>query len=89
MAQTIKEVLGEWVGKTATVVNPQSYQKTALRETLGLETYEVQIKAVGDDHVLVGFDSLKTDHPEHVEQYIPFHDIRRISVWGDERYIQL
>jgi hypothetical protein len=89
MASTIKEVLSEWIGKTATVVNPQSYQKTALRETLGLETYEVQIKSVGDDHLHVGFDSLKTDHPEHVDQYIPFHDIRRLSVWGDERYIQL
>lgn len=89
MARTIKEVLTGWIGKKATVVNPQSYQKTALRETLGLETYEVEIREVGDDHVLVGFESLKTDHPEHVEQYIPFHDIRRISVWGDERYIQL
>lgn len=89
MAETIKEVLSGWIGKRATVVNPQSYQKTALREHLGLETYEVDIKAVGADHVLVAFDSLKTDHPERVEQYIPFHDIRRLSVWGDERYIQL
>jgi len=89
MAQTIKDVLAEWIGKKATVVNPQSYQKTALREHLGLETYEVEVVAVGDDYVLVGFESLKTDHPEHVEQYIPFHDIRRLSLWGDERYIQL
>lgn len=89
MAQTIKDVLAEWIGKKATVVNPQSYQKTALREHLGLETYEVEVVAVGDDYILVGFDSLKTDRPEHVEQYIPFHDIRRLSVWGDEKYIQL
>jgi len=89
MAESIKEVLGGWIGKKATVVNPQSYQKTALRETLGLETYEVEVKSVGNDHVLVGFDSLKTDHPEHVEQYIPFHNISRLSVWGEERYIQL
>ncbi len=27
--------------------------------------------------------------PEHVEQYVPFHDIRRLSVWGEEEYIQL
>ncbi len=89
MAGSIKEVLSGWVGHKATVVNPQSFQKTTLREHLGLEIYEVEVMAVGDDFLHVGFESKKTDHPEHVEQYIPFHDIRRISVWGDERYIQL
>jgi hypothetical protein len=89
MAESFKQVLEGWVGKKATVVNPSSFQKTALREHVGLETYEVEISHVGDDFVQVGFDSKKTDHPEHVDQYIPFHDIRRLSVWGDERYIQL
>jgi hypothetical protein len=84
-----REILEGWVGKKATIVNPQSFQKSTVREQLGLETYEVEVKEVGEDYVLVGFQSLKTDHPERVEQYIPFHDIRRLSVWGDERYIQI
>jgi hypothetical protein len=89
MAETIREVLGGWVGKRVTVINPHSFQKTTLREQIALETYEVEVKSVGSDFVLVGFDSKKADHAEHVEQYIPFHDIRRLSLWGDERFIQL
>lgn len=89
MSGSIKEVLGGWVGGKAIVINPQSYQKNALREQLGLETYEVEVKHVGDDFVHVGFDAKKADQPEKVEQYIPFHDIRRLSEWGDEKFIQL
>ena len=89
MPESLRAILESWVGSNAIVVNPQSFQKKALREELSLETYEVEIEAVGTDFVQVGFDSKKTGHQEHVEQYIPFHDIRRLSVWGDERYIQL
>ena len=89
MSGSFKEVLAGWVGRKATIINPQSYQKKALSEHLGLETYEVEVKHVGDDFVHVGFDAKKTGQSEHVEQYIPFHDIRRLSEWGDERYIQL
>jgi hypothetical protein len=89
MPESMRAILEGWVGKKAIVVNPQSYQKKALGVELGLETYEVEVKAVGSDFVHVCFESRKTDHPEHVEQYIPFHDIRRLSVWGEEKYIQL
>ena len=87
--ESFKEVLSGWIGKKATVINPQSFQKTALREHLGLETYDVEIKHVGNDFILVAFESVKTAQSEHVEQYIPFHDIRRLSVWGDDWFIQL
>ena len=89
MPESVRAILEGWVGSKATVVNPQSFQKGALREELGLETYEVTIESVGSDFVQVGFDSKKTGQPEHVEQYIPFHNILRLSVWGEEKYIQL
>jgi hypothetical protein len=89
MSDSIKGVLAGWIGQKATVINPQSYQKSALREQLGLEVYEVEVKSVGDDVVLVGFEAKKTGETVHVEQYIPFHDIRRLSVWGDEKFIQI
>jgi hypothetical protein len=89
MSESFKAVLESWVGQKATIINPESYQKTALREQLGLETYEVEVNHVGDDFVLVGFDAKKGDHQEHVEQYIPFYDIKRLSVWGEEKFIQV
>lgn len=89
MADTLKQVLDSWVGQQATVINPSSFQKTALREQVVLETYEVEIRQVGADFVLVGFESKKTGHAERVDQYIPFHDIRRLSIWGEDKYIQL
>jgi len=89
MPASIKEVLEGWIGSKVMVINPESFQKTALREQIGLETYEVEIKHVGNDFVQVVFQSKKTDHPEQVDQFIPFHDIRRLSIWGEEKYIQL
>jgi len=89
MAGSFKEVLEGWIGSTAIVINPSSFQKTALREQVGLETYKVEIKHVGNDFVQVSFESKKTDRAEQVNQFIPFHDIRRLSIWGEEKYIQL
>ena len=89
MSESFKAVLVSWVGQKATVINPESYQRNALREQLGLETYEVEIKHVGDDFVQVCFDAKRGDQAEHVDQYIPFTDIKRLSVWGEDRFIQI
>ncbi len=89
MSESFKAVLASWVGQKATVINPESYQKNALREQLGLETYDVEILHVGDDFVQVGFEAKRGELPEHVDQYIPFTGIKRLSVWGEDRFIQV
>ena len=82
-------VLEKWVNQKVKVINPASYRKGTITEGIALETYEATIANVGIDFVHITFDAQKKDKLEKVDQYVPLNEVKRVSVWGEERYLQL
>lgn len=87
--KTFQSILESWIGQQVTVINPQSYRKTPLSDGVALETYTATITTVEDDYVSLTFEARKRNQMEQVEQVVPFAEIKRISTWGGEKFIQL
>ena len=82
-------ILEEWVGSDVTVVNPESFKSTALGKGLTFQSYTAKLEAMGEDFIRLSFSSVKGDSKTSVEQLIPFDQIKRVSIWGEERLIHL
>lgn len=89
MADNFVDLLKDWVGKDVTVVNPESYKLTALGKGLSFQTYSATMSEMGGDYVKITFSAVKQEQQTSVEQLIPLKNIKRISLWGDERLIHL
>ena len=87
--KTFRSVLESWIGEQVTVINPQSYRKTPLSDGVALETYTATIGSVEDDYVELSFEARKRNQMEKVQQVVPFMEIKRISTWGGEKFLQL
>ena len=81
---TYREVLHSLVGKTITIVNPESFEEGPLGNRLTANFYKAKILALGQDHLrlqTVYKKSAKSDGgDEPVTQYIPVERIKRVSV---------
>ena len=86
---SLRDILMTWVDKDVTVVNPLSFSESVLRDTVQLETYLATVTEVGDDYLRLGYDAPKRKAMERVDQIIPLSEIRRVSIWGDERILHL
>lgn len=86
---TLYQALGKWQDLEVTVVNPQSFAETVIKDVIRMETYKATIKEVGEDFVRLHYTAVKRNVETPVDQVIPFHEIRRISVWGDEKLLHL
>ena len=84
-----KAALQEWVNDKITVINPASYRKGTITEGVALETYEATLVAIEEDFIRVSFEAQKKDSREKVVQLIPLHEVKRISIWGTEKFLQL
>ncbi len=82
-------VLETWVGSQVTVVNPESFKSTALKESLGFQAYGATISEVGADFVKLAYTAQKKGQDENVEQWIPLDMIKRITIQGSEKFIHL
>jgi hypothetical protein len=82
-------ILNSWKGSEVTVVNPQSFRRGAITNAIDLETFPARIVQVGEDFVEVAYEAKKKGDLAPVTQYIPFSQIRRLSVWGSENLIHI
>lgn len=88
-ASRFAEVLKSWAGSTVTIINPQSYTVSKITDGISFESYSAQLTAAADDYIQVTFSHKKQGADQPVEQFIPLAWIKRISVWQNQRYIQL
>lgn len=86
---TMRELLVEWRDSEVTVVNPQSFAETMLKEVIRMETYRAKIVEIGSDYLRLHFTATKKNDPQPVDQIIPFHEVKRMSEWGGERILHL
>ncbi len=82
-------ILNSWKGGEVTIVNPQSFRRGAITNAIDLETFPAKLVQVGDDFVEVSYEAKKKGEMAPVTQFIPFTQIRRLSVWGSENLIHI
>ena len=84
-----QSVLTEWKGGQVTVVNPESYRSSAIKESLGFQAYAATIDEVGEDYVKLVYTAQKKGQEENVQQWIPLERIKRITIQGEEKFLHL
>jgi hypothetical protein len=83
------EVVKDWEGETVVIINPESFSVSKLGVKTSLEHYEATLVKVTPEYLQFGFKYQKEGQDQSVEQYVPIGWIKRASVWGGQRYIQL
>jgi hypothetical protein len=84
-----QNVLLEWKGSQVTVVNPESYRSSAIKESLGFQAYGAKIDEVGEDFIKLVYTAQKKGQEENVHQWIPLKMIKRITIQGEEKFLHL
>lgn len=82
-------VLQTWQGQQVTVINPESFRSTALKESLGFQAYTATIAEVGDDFIKLAYTAQKKGQDENVEQWIPLNMLKRITIQGTEKFLHI
>ena len=82
-------VLKEWEGQEVTVINPESYSLGQLGDKLAFESYAAKVVGVMEDCIHISFTRPKKGADTEVIQYIPLSRVKRVSLWGGEKYIQI
>jgi hypothetical protein len=88
-ASSFNSVLKEWENSTVTIINPESYTLGKLGDKIAFESYEVTLVGVSDDFIHISYARAKKGEDTNVEQYIPIGHVKRVSIWGDEKFIQI
>lgn len=85
-----QDILKALIGKTVTVVNPESYEAAPLGYKLAEGFYRGKVSTVGRDYiVLVTEFERKKGQKEPVKQFIPSDRIKRISLMAKETIVHL
>jgi len=84
------DILRALVGKTITVVNPESYEAAPVGYKITTGFYRGKLTSLGRDYLVMMTEfERKKGAPEPVKQYIPIAHIKRISLLKSERVLHL
>ncbi len=87
------DMLVDLVGKVVTVVNPESYEDTAMGHTLTTAFGRGKVLNVGEDYLTIVTEFTHkrggAKGKEPVKQYIPFSRIKRVSLMKGERLLHI
>jgi len=86
------DILRSLIGKTVTVVNPESYEDAPVGHTLKVGFYRAKITGGGTDYFVAMTEYKKAGKvagPEPVKQFLPFDKIKRVSVMKQEIILHL
>lgn len=89
--ETWLDVLRSLVGKTVTVVNPESYQEAPVGHQIRAGFYRARPVALGRDYVLLAVEVVhqRSGEKEVVRQFVPVSRIKRVSIRKNERLLHL
>lgn len=89
-----RDVFAALTGKVVTIVNPESFEEAAVGHKLTTSFYRGKILGVGEDHfrlqtVFKKHGGKADADTEAVVQYVPFQQVKRVSVMKTESVIHL
>jgi hypothetical protein len=89
--KTFIDLIKGLLGKTVTIVNPESYEHAPVGFTLKAGFYRAKVSGMGRDYVILVTEMKKgkTDAGEPVKQFLPFAQIKRISLMKTDRLIHI
>jgi len=88
--RSFSDILKALIGKSVTVVNPESYETAPLGYKLAEGFYRGKVTTAGKDYlVLATVFERKKDVKEPVKQFIPAASIKRISLMPKETVLHL
>jgi hypothetical protein len=86
------DIIKSVMGKTVTVANPESYEDAPVGHTIKVGFYRAKITGGGIDYLVAMTEykhAGKTGGVEPVKQFIPFENIKRVSVLKQEIVLHL
>ena len=86
------DILRSLIGKTVTVVNPESYEDAPVGHTLKVGFSSAKITGGGTDHFVMMTEYRKAGkgaRSEPVKQFLSFDKIKRVSVVKQEIILHL
>ena len=86
------DILRSLIGKTVTIVNPESYEDAPVGHTLKVGFYRAKVTGGGTDYFVAMTEYKKAGKSgvnEPVKQFLPFEKIKRVSVLKQEIIIHL
>ena len=83
--KSFQDILQSLVGKTVTIVNPQSYEAAPVGFKLTEGFYRAKVTAMGRDYIVLYTEfERKKGAAEPAKQWLPITQIRRVSVLKTE-----
>ena len=86
------DILKSLMGKTVTVVNPESYEDAPVGHQIRAGYYRAKPIGMGKDYIILMAEYVHSGREtgkEPVKQYIPLEKIKRISLMKSERLIHI
>lgn len=84
------DIIKSLLGKTITIVNPESYEHAPVGFTLKAGFYRAKVTGMGRDYLTLVTEMRKgKDSGDAVKQFLPLNQIKRISVMKLERLIHI
>ena len=79
------------LGKTVTIVNPESYEHAPVGFTLKAGFYRAKVTGMGQDYLTLVTEMKKgrDSSGEPVKQFLPLKQIKRISMMKTERLLHI
>ena len=90
--KTFKDLLRSLLGKTVTIVNPESYEDAPVGHQIRAGFYRAKVVAMGEDYLTVLTEFVHSGREtgkEPVKQIIPLSGVKRISLLKNERLIHI
>ncbi|MHC4550268.1 MAG: hypothetical protein ACYTEZ_15970 [Planctomycetota bacterium] len=88
--KSLLDILRALVGKTVTVVNPESYEAAPVGYKLTTGFYRGKLTGLGRDYLTMATEfERKKGAAEPVKQFIPLDRIKRISLTKGDRILHL
>jgi hypothetical protein len=89
---TFREVLESFAGKVVTIVNPESLEDAPVGRRLSAGFYRGKVLSIENDYLVLATEYVHRrgdKGKEPVRQFVPMHQIKRVSVMRSERMIHL
>jgi hypothetical protein len=88
--QSFLDLVQSFLGKTVTIVNPESFENAPVGYTLKANFYKAKVVGMGNDYVTLVTELKKgKEGAQPVKQFLPIARIKRISIMKLERLIHL
>ena len=90
--RSFDQLLKDLLGKTVTIVNPESYEHAPVGYTLKTGFYRAKIIGKGHDYLIIVTELKKGGKDasgDPVKQYLPIAHVKRISLMKTERLLHI